>query len=496
MFLKKSDSNQQTQEQLLLDSLRENLPLGKRGWAFHIGVSRLRSQSHQDNLKFAIDSFCSLVARFQGRVFKLKNGDLVCVVKGGRISEVKLGVRRIQMLLHDDPLFHLMEDDRSPFLSTYDLDRKTDSLVRLVEAIAEGRTDVQPEPDVELDIGDDPDEEEAPIHTNGHAVLNGHTVADLAATRSTAEVQVVAGGPTGRASEPPAQVAGGQEQRWTSPEELILERFGQATRILAATDPIQLIRRQPVCLITEDRTLVPIFEEVYTSILELENVLGLDTPLTADRWLFQFLTRILDRHVLSTLTPPERTQPTVDDQASRLRARLLSSGNFSMNLNVASVLTPQFRAFNGCIADSIRGTIVLEFQKLDVFADLGSYAYVRDYARGNGFRVCIDGLSHLSGPFIDKSALNADLMKINWTEDLAEERNLMTKLVRDMGGNRVILCRCDSENAIDYGRSIGVSLFQGKLIDQMVEGQSKAPSYLWSLSKPIASPFEPTSADF
>lgn len=140
--------------------------------------------------------------------------------------------------------------------------------------------------------------------------------------------------------------------------------------------------------------------------------------------------------------------------------------------------------------------IVLEFQKLDLFADLGTYAFVRDHACANGYRVCIDGLSHLSGPFIDKAALDADLMKINRTDDLSEDQDRMTKLVREMGGNRVILCRCDSENAIEVGRSIGVSLFQGKLIDQMIEGEAKAPSYLWSLSKPIAAePLGPMSAD-
>ncbi|MGH6891669.1 MAG: hypothetical protein ACREEP_05375, partial [Dongiaceae bacterium] len=413
--------------------------------------------------------------------------------KGGRISEVKLGVRRIQLLLHDDPLFHLTEEDRSPFLSAYDLDRKADALVRLVEAIAEGRSDVRPVPDEVTDFSAEMDGEDTIGGANGHALLNRHTVADLATPYAGANGHVIAGGPIPPALLDPAGVERTFAQRWTSPEELILERFGLALRTLMATDPIQLIRRQPVCLITEDRTLVPIFEEIYTSILELQNSIGLDSQLTSDRWLFQFLTRVLDRQTLATLTPPEGEDSDPNGAAHQLRAKLLSSGNFSMNLNVSSVLTPQFRAFNGCVKDAIRGTIVLEFQKLDVFADLGSYAYVRDYARSNGFRVCIDGLSHLSGPFIDKAALDADLMKINWTEDLSEEHNRMTRLVRDMGGNRVILCRCDSEKAIDFGRSIGLSLFQGKLIDQMVDGQTKAPSYLWSLSKPIAG--EPASAD-
>ncbi|MGH6933380.1 MAG: hypothetical protein ACREEE_13215, partial [Dongiaceae bacterium] len=240
MFLKKSTVHQQSQERMLLDCLHEDLPLSKRGWAFHIGVSRLKSLSHQENLKFAVDSFCSLVSRFQGRVFTLRNGDLVCVVKGGRISEVKLGVRRIQLLLHDDPLFHLTEEDRSPFLSAYDLDRKADALVRLVEAIAEGRSDVRPVPDEVTDFSAETDGEDTIDGANGHAVLNGHTVADLTTPHAGVNRHVIAGGPTPPALLDTAGVERTLAQRWTSPEELILERFGLALRTLMATDPIQL----------------------------------------------------------------------------------------------------------------------------------------------------------------------------------------------------------------------------------------------------------------
>lgn len=247
MFLKKAIASDKSQEQMLLDCLREELPLGKRGWAFHIGVSRLNNDTHKDNLKFSVDSFCSLVTRFQGRVFNLRNGDLVCVVKGGRISEVKLGVRRIQMLLHDDPLFHLVEDDRAPFLGTYDLDRKTNSLVRLVEAIAEGRTDVQAEPEAVVGIGDVRADKDTIGGTTGRAGLNGHAVADPAASQAKPGGHVLAGGAT---PAPPmaGQDAGatGTEQRWTNPEVLILERFGAALRALTAIEPTQLIRRQPV----------------------------------------------------------------------------------------------------------------------------------------------------------------------------------------------------------------------------------------------------------
>ncbi|MGH6961768.1 MAG: hypothetical protein ACREE7_14905, partial [Dongiaceae bacterium] len=131
-----------------------------------------------------------------------------------------------------------------------------------------------------------------------------------------------------------------------------------------------------------------------------------------------------------------------------------------------------------------RGTVVLEFHKIDVFADLGSYLYVRDYARKRGYRICLDGLSHLSLPFMDRADLGLDLMKIYWTADMPDDRLHLRKLVEHAGEHRVILCRCDNEQAIEYGRSIGISLFQGKQVDTMIGGQAKAPSFLWSFSAP------------
>jgi hypothetical protein len=36
------------------------------------------------------------------------------------------------------------------------------------------------------------------------------------------------------------------------------------------------------------------------------------------------------------------------------------------------------------------------------------------------------------------------------------------------GHNRVILCRCDSSQAVNYGLAAGINLFQGRFIDNML----------------------------
>jgi len=331
------------------------------------------------------------------------------------------------MLFHDDPLFHVEQDADSKFSSSYNL---TDSLPQF-QALVES--------------------------------LLSEPIAkpDAPATPSAPE----------RAPEVVAP--------------LDLGRYAVIVNTVATVDLARFLRHQPACLITDDRTIVPVFEEVYTSIPDLERALGPGTRLTADRWLFQHMTKALDRRTLQMLTAKNAPEAADEQAMVALRARLLGTGNFSINLNVGSVLSQEFQAFDASVSSMIRGTVVLEFHKIDVFADLGTFLYVRDFARKRGYRICLDGLSHLSLPFMDRGDLGVDLMKIYWTNDMPDDRMHIRKLVEHAGEHRVILCRCDTDQAIEYGRSIGITLFQGKQVDTMMGGQAKAPSFLWSFSAPV-----------
>ena len=117
--------------------------------------------------------------------------------------------------------------------------------------------------------------------------------------------------------------------------------------------------------------------------------------------------------------------------------------------------------------------MVVEFQPLDVFADLGSYLFARDFVRERGYKVCLDALTYLTFPIMHRDELGLDLQKIHWSADIvadarAERREALREAVRRAGPARVILCRCDDQTALDFGKSIGVSLFQGRHVDRLV----------------------------
>ena len=196
-----------------------------------------------------------------------------------------------------------------------------------------------------------------------------------------------------------------------------------------------MIRRQSVCVILDDIQPQPMFEEVFVAIADLGETLLPDVSLTATPWLFQDLTETLDKRVLSSVSRHDDGSFTHD---------------FSLNLNVSTILSEDFRNFDYNIRSGMKSSIVLELQPIDIFSDLTSYLLARDYAQNLGYKICIDGVTDKSLRFIDRERLGADLLKLVWTPELPEAIEsdpLLQDRLRNMGANRAILCRVDDEHA-------------------------------------------------
>src|SRR3546814_6373015 len=63
-----------------------------------------------------------------------------------------------------------------------------------------------------------------------------------------------------------------------------------------------MTNRQPVCEVGDDGRPVPLFYELFTSIVALRQTLMPGQNLYSDRWLFQYLTGKLDLRMLAWLT--------------------------------------------------------------------------------------------------------------------------------------------------------------------------------------------------
>ncbi len=250
----------------------------------------------------------------------------------------------------------------------------------------------------------------------------------------------------------------------TAPDErtpLTPEQLGRLENFLERADLSSVLRRQHICAVVGENPPQSIFKELFISIADLATTVLPDVNLVANRWLFQHLTQTLDRRVLKLLS-------RADD------SDLFSS--LSLNLNVDTLVHPDFIEFDKSLRTGSRGTIVIELQPVDVFADFNAFMFARDFAREKGYRLCLDGVGINFFEFIDRKKLGVDFVKLVWTTDLSNDarqarQQALIDHIAETGKSRVILSRCDTPAAIRVGQNLGITLFQGRFVDSQLQGQ-------------------------
>lgn len=233
---------------------------------------------------------------------------------------------------------------------------------------------------------------------------------------------------------------------------------------LANADISSLVRNQDICAIAQNTERpVPLFHEVFVSMRDIADMLLPNVDVTGNRWLFMRLTETLDRRLLALLG---RDAPTLNKA-------------FSMNLNIATLLSPDFQKFDEKISTTLRGKLVIELQATDMFADIGAFLFAREYVHDRGYRLCLDGLTHYTYPLIDRERLAVDLIKIYWTgamdpKDSPAAFEDLKRAAGRSGTARVILTRVDSARAIKVGQAAGITLFQGHTIDRLLRNAPRS----------------------
>ena len=237
--------------------------------------------------------------------------------------------------------------------------------------------------------------------------------------------------------------------------------LGKAEEALARVDLSSFTRRQPVCAFVEDGKPEVVFTEVFVSIGDLRETLMPRTDITANPWLFSHLTQTLDKRVMA--------------QIARREDRTLLRDGFSINVNVSTILSEEFLAFDDDFAPSSQD-VVLEIRIEDIFADPASFAFARDFVMERGYRICIDGLNLSTFPYADTNRLGVAYAKLAWSQDMAAyvgttQGQELKQMIRDRKKGRTILARCDSDASVKVGQQLGITLFQGRYVDSVARGR-------------------------
>jgi len=225
-----------------------------------------------------------------------------------------------------------------------------------------------------------------------------------------------------------------------------------------------LLRRQSACVVAPGLPPSPVFHELFFSTADLAQLITPGYDLTSNKWLFQHLTSLFDQRMLALLM----------DRAYRSTLR-----NASMNLTLKTILTQEFLDFDTDTNVKDRGSLAIELPFVEVIGEPGEFLFVQKLLHGLGYKIILDGVRHEALPLIDRELLGIDMVKVIWEQSLEDHvasdwGEKLRGAIQRIGRERVCFCRVDAAEAIEAGRKLGVSLFQGRLIDAMVQDRKPA----------------------
>lgn len=386
----------------------------RKGWlAVHIQLSKLRPETRTANqLRIAAETVEHLLDTHEGKMFMMPAGDIILYVKNAAQQDVDPFITRLRYLFSEDPLFvGSAIDDSSRFVTWYNLVTEYRALNTRVKGLYQ------------------------------QGIKDRDAVMEEKKRAQTAGLRPI--------------------------EPRHLEQIEGA---LENADLSNMIQRQAICLFSSEGQFRPVFSELFVSVAKLNKVLMAEVVMTSNRWLFQYLTNLLDQRMLAFLLRMNEPQ---------------FRKAFSLNINVSTLLSPEFKKFDDKIRPEAKRTVMFELQAIDVYADMGTFVFARDTLQEKGYRFCLDGLNHLTLPLVDRRALGLDLLKINWSTEMLDDptgklEKKMHNLVSQAVPSRVILARCDSPDAVIFGRKLGISLFQGRFLDKIISGEVRAPAALYT----------------
>lgn len=233
----------------------------------------------------------------------------------------------------------------------------------------------------------------------------------------------------------------------------MLSRIEQ--RILRC-DIRDFVRQQPVCRTpTHSREKwTPIIQERFLGIEALRTRFFPGVQLVKHGPLFQELCLILDERLVHYL----------------LANRLDGAVKTSLNISVESAMDPMIDLLGKRIEDGDRSQLLFEIACIEFLGDVARGQRAVDRLRGYGFGVVLDGVGLPLLPYLNLGRIDSDLIKVQVARDnvqsLAQETGL--KAIRDLPPEKVVFSRCDHESAIDVGRTLGIGLYQGWLIDRLL----------------------------
>lgn len=216
------------------------------------------------------------------------------------------------------------------------------------------------------------------------------------------------------------------------------------------------VRSQEVCIAVDGRAPEPVMTEYFISMDLLRKPLFVDVEMRGSGRLFNEFTLVLDQILLNAF--------------DKLK---VGDKRVSLNLNVESVFTEAFEMFIENTPEDVLQQVVFEFRQSNIVENFDEFQVARGLIRAKGAHIAVDQIFPQTVGLVDLDFLGASIAKIHWRNGAEEVLYEREKAIKNLisAGVLPVLIRVDQERALEVGNSMGITMYQGFLIDDLIKGE-------------------------
>ena len=213
----------------------------------------------------------------------------------------------------------------------------------------------------------------------------------------------------------------------------------------------------------------PQYRDMSFALPTLESRLAEAGQMRIDPFLFRHLSARLDQRMMAAVTASL-------GRGGPLDATCGASGQMPrmhLSMTVAGVLSQAFAGLaQACRRQPVPAVLGIEINVMEAAADTARFAQARGRLVEAGFAFVIGGVTHLSLLVANPAPWKPDLLKLDWSQRLSElpesDAVAVDAAVAEIGPERIVLQRADSEAALHWGMARGIRRFQGRQVDVML----------------------------
>ncbi len=234
----------------------------------------------------------------------------------------------------------------------------------------------------------------------------------------------------------------------------------QIEGLIAEMDIRRYGRTQSMYRCDDKGTFTPLAEEYFISFDELRRERFPKLEVAYTDHLFFAICALMDQKLLGAISSSFAT---------------IAGRNIRFNLSIASIMGAVFAQFVRAVPKDQRHLIGFELHSGDILQDFPLTLGAIEVLRKESFNIYFDNVIPSMTPYIDFGRFDVSAVKISVSKDIVSQLSVpsIRKGLERLPKDKIIFNHCDNERALNVGRELGVSVFQGWLIDDLA-AQKKA----------------------